>query len=126
MAHFVELDETNIVIRGIVVHDNELLDENNKESEEKGIQFCKSLFGEDTRWIQTSYNSNFRKNFAGPGFTYDAVRDAFIPEKVFRSWILDEETCIWKAPIPRPDDGKEYDWDEENTQWVLYVEEQVS
>ena len=77
MAHFVELDGNNIVIRGIVVHNNELLDDNGNESEAKGIQFCKDHYGQDTIWIQTSYNGNFRKNYASAGFIYDKERDAF-------------------------------------------------
>ena len=76
MAHFAELDNNNIVQRVIVVNNNELL-ENGIESESKGIAFCKSLFGGS--WIQTSYNSTFRKNYAGIGFIYDAIEDAFIP-----------------------------------------------
>jgi hypothetical protein len=76
MAHFAELNENNVVTRVIVVHNNELLD-NGVESEAKGIAFCKSLFGGE--WVQTSYNSNFRENFAGIGYTYDQELDAFIP-----------------------------------------------
>ena len=119
MAHFVELDENNIVIRGIVVHNNELLDEDGNESEAKGIQFCKDHYGQDTRWVQTSYNRNFRKNYAGEGFFYDEERDAFIARKLFESWILDEETCTWVSPVPHPDPEKPYYWDEENVQWVF-------
>ena len=77
MAHFAELDKDNIVIRTVVVHNNELLDSSNKEQEELGIQFCKKIFGEDTNWVQTSYNEKFRKNFALPGFVYDRHNDAF-------------------------------------------------
>lgn len=98
MAHFAELDETNIVKQIIVVHNNELLDENGNESEEKGIDFCTSLFG--GTWIKTSYNGNIRKNFAGIGSTYDEVRDAFIapkPECHPDIVTLDEETCRWNC-----------------------------
>jgi hypothetical protein len=101
MAHFAELDETNIVKQIIVVHNNELLDENGNESEEKGIDFCISLFG--GTWIKTSYNAatnGFRKNFAGIGSTYDEVRDAFIPPKPNCHLDLitfDEETCLWNC-----------------------------
>lgn len=116
MAHFAQLDENNIVTQVIVVNNNELLDENGQESEAKGIAFCQSLFGGN--WKQTSYNANFRKNYAGIGFTYDLVRDAFISPKPFASWVLDEETCGWEAPVPRPVDDKFYTWDEENQQWV--------
>lgn len=95
MAHFAQLDNNDAVIQVIVVHNNELLD-NGVESEAKGIAFCKSLFGEDTRWVQTSYNGNIRKNYAGIGFTYDEPRDAFIPPKPEGNWVLDEDTCNWK------------------------------
>lgn len=92
MAHFAELDDQNTVLRVIVVHNNELLD-NGVESEAKGIAFCKTLFGGN--WKQTSYNGNIRKNYAGIGFTYDPVRDAFIPPKPGDSWVLEESTCQW-------------------------------
>jgi len=80
MAHFLELDENNIVIRGIVVHNNELLDENGNESEQKGIDFCIAHYG--GRWIQTSYNANFRGVYAGLGFIYNADLDIFIAPEV--------------------------------------------
>lgn len=92
MAHFAELDNQNVVLRVIVVHNNELLD-NGVESEAKGVSFCKSLFGGN--WKQTSYNGNMRKNYAGIGFTYDPVRDVFIPPKPGDKWVLDEATCKW-------------------------------
>ena len=99
MAHFAELDTNNIVLRVIVLDNSMMLDENNQESEDKGIVFVKSLFGEDTIWIQTSYNGNFRKNYAGIGYTYDQTRDAFIaPQPEGEGWILDEETCRWRNP----------------------------
>ena len=121
MAHFAELDANNIVLRVIVVHNNELMD-NGQESEAKGIAFCQSLFG--GTWVQTSYNSNFRKNYAGIGYTYDATRDAFIPPQPYPSWVLNEETCQWEAPIPYPTDvgtpevPKRYIWDESLVNWV--------
>ena len=94
MAHFAELDATNTVTQVIVVHNNELLD-NGVESEAKGIAFCQSLFGGN--WVQTSYNASIRKNFAGIGYTYDEVRDAFIPPKPeIGEWILNEDTCKWE------------------------------
>ena len=98
MAHFVELDQNNIVLRVIVVS-NEILLEDGQESEIKGIQFCKQLFGEDTVWLQTSYNGNRRKNYAGIGYSYDEQRDAFIPPKPFSDWILNENTLNWEPPI---------------------------
>ena len=121
MAHFAELDANNIVLRVIVVHNNELMD-NGQESEAKGIAFCRSLFGGN--WKQTSYHANFRKNYAGVGYTYDATRDAFIPPQPYPSWVLNEETCQWEAPIPYPTDvgtpevPKRYIWDESLVNWV--------
>lgn len=122
MAHFAELDANNTVVRVIVVHNNDLLD-NGVESEQKGIEFCKSLFGNDTVWVQTSYNRAFRKNYAGFGFTYDAQRDAFIPPQTFNGWILNETTCIWEAPIPYPNDGNAYRWNENTSSWELITNE---
>lgn len=96
MAHFAELNENNIVLRVIVVS-NEMLIEDGRESEAKGIAFCKQLFGEDTNWMQTSYNGSFRKNYAGIGYAYDPNRDAFIAEKPEGDgWTLDEDLCIWR------------------------------
>ena len=124
MAHFAELDQNNIVQRVIVVNNNDILDVENKESEEIGIAFCKSLLGNDTIWIQTSYNESFRKNYAGTGFTYDSERDAFIPPKPYNSWLLDEQTCQWKPPVERPIvEGKLFDWDEETKSWFVLTEE---
>ena len=71
------------------------------------------------QWIQTSYNENIRKNYAGIGYTYDRVRDAFIPPKPFPSWILDEEKCFYVPPVTYPSDGQSYYWDENNGNWAL-------
>jgi hypothetical protein len=116
MAHFAELDENNTVKQVIVVHNNELLDESGNESEQKGINFCKLLYGENTNWVQTSYNSSFRKRYAGMGMTYDVNRDAFISIKPYPSWSFDEETFDWIAPVTRPE-GPHF-WDEDNQQWI--------
>lgn len=116
MAHFAQLDENNFVLQVIVVHDNELKDDNGIESEEKGIAFCQSLFP-GTAWKQTSYNSKIRKNYAGIGHYYDAERDAFISPKPYPSWILNEEFCRWDPPVPKPNDGQFYQWDEETLSW---------
>ena len=116
MAHFAQLDENNVVLQVIVVHNNELLD-NGVESEAKGIVFCHSLFP-GTNWVQTSYNGNIRKNYAGIGFTYDAQRNAFIPPKPFPSWVLNDTTCQWEAPVPYPTNGKRYVWDEASQSWI--------
>ena len=121
MAHFAQLDDNNVVLQVIVVHNNDCKDENGNESEAVGVAFCKSLLGETTRWKQTSYNGNMRKNYAGIGYQYDPIRDAFIPPKPFASWVLDEATCRWEAPVPYPQDGKRYQWDEATTSWVELV-----
>ena len=117
MAHFAQLDENNVVTQVIVVHNNELMD-NGVESEAKGITFCQSLFP-GTNWKQTSYNGNMRKNYAGVGYTYDAQRDAFIAPQPYPSWTLDETTCHWNPPVPYPNDGQVYAWDEATTSWIL-------
>lgn len=119
MAHFAELDANNVVLRVIVVHNNELM-EGGQESEAKGIAFCQSLFGGN--WVQTSYNANFRKNYAGIGYTWDSTRDAFIPPQPFPSWVINEGTCQWQAPTPMPTDGKKYSWDEATTSWKEMAE----
>ena len=106
------------MLRVIVVNNSELLDENGNESESKGVAFCKFLHGENTNWKQTSYNSTFRKNFAGVGYIYDTIRDAFLLPKPYGSWILNEDTCSWEAPISCPSDGMHV-WDEQTLQWVL-------
>ena len=116
MAHFAQLDENNTVTQVIVIANEELLLDG-VESETKGVIFCKSLFGEDTRWVQTSYNGRIRKNYAGIGYTYDATRDAFIPPKPYESWLLNEDTCLWESPVPYPQDGNKYSWNEELQQW---------
>ena len=117
MAHFAKLDENNVVIEVLAVHNNELL-QDGVESEAKGIQFLVDWSGGYTNWKQTSYNRNIRKNYAGIGYTYDATRDAFIPSKPFPSWTLNETTCLWDAPTPMPTDGERYQWDEATTSWV--------
>ena len=102
MSHFAEIDNNNIVQRVIVAEQD----------------FINSgAVGDSFRWVQTSYNNNFRKNYAGKGYTYDKTRDAFIPPKTYPSWILDEDTCLWDAPTPMPDDDKMYNWDEDTTSW---------
>lgn len=115
MAHFAEIGLDNIVTRVIVVPNKELLDSNNIENEQKGIEFCKGLLG--GTWLQTSYNGNIRKNYAGVGYTYDSTLNAFIPPKPFASWLLNKDTCQWNAPIPCPGELINYSWDEENKTW---------
>jgi hypothetical protein len=120
MAHFAKLDENNIVIEINVVNNEDIQNLEFPESEPVGIQFLNNLAGEEFVWKQTSYNNNFRKNYAGIGYTYDADRDAFIPPKPFASWVLNEESCFWSAPVPYPDDGEVYKWDEESLLWVRH------
>jgi hypothetical protein len=114
MAHFAKL-ENNVVVQVIVVSNQDILDEQGQENEKKGIDFCSNLLG--GTWKQTSYNGNIRKNYAGIGYTYDETLDAFIPAKPFASWLLDETTCQWKAPVDMPTDDKRYTWNEETKFW---------
>ena len=118
MAHFAKL-ENNIVTQVIVVSNQDILDENEQESEQKGIDFCSNLLG--GTWKQTSYNAKIRKNYAGVGYTYDETLDAFIAPKPFNSWVLDETTAQWKAPVDMPTDDKRYSWDEATTSWKELV-----
>jgi hypothetical protein len=110
MAHWAELDENNVVLR-VTVGDND--DPNGDE----GYQWLVDNLGGN--WVKTSYNGTIRKNFAGLHYTYDADRDAFIPPKMFDSWLLDEETCQWIPPLTMPTDGNFYYWDEATTSWVI-------
>ena len=106
MSHFAEVDENNIVLR-VLVGDNNMPNE--------GYDwFVENLGG---TWIQTSYSGSIRKNFAGIGYKYDEERDAFIPPKPFDSWTLNETTCRWQAPTPYPQDGRIYEWNEDNLAW---------
>ena len=114
MAHFAQL-ENNIVKQVIVVSNVDTSDENGVENEEIGIAFCSNLLG--GTWKQTSYNAKIRKNYAGIGYTYDEGRDAFIAPKPYNSWLLDEDTCQWKAPVDYPTDDKRYSWNEETLTW---------
>ena len=118
MAHFAKIGLNNKVINVVGVNDNVLLDADGVEQEVLGVQFLEGTTGWSL-WKQTSYNANLRKNFAGIGHTYDEGRDAFIPPKPFNSWVLDETTCVYNAPVAKPDDGNEYNWNEENQQWDL-------
>jgi hypothetical protein len=102
MSHFAKIDSNNIVTEVIV-------------AEQDFINSGK--VGDSFLWIQTSYNNNFRKNFAGLGFTYDKTRDAFIPPQPYPSWTLDESTCRWECPVAYPDDGNMYIWNETDQQW---------
>lgn len=99
MAHFAKLDQNNVVLEVHVVHNNELLDQNGVEQEWKGVWFLQNWSGGYPHWKQTSYNGNFRKNYAGIGYTYDPVRDAFIPPQPTPDAVLDEATCQWIVPV---------------------------
>jgi hypothetical protein len=108
MAHFAEIDDNNIVIR-VLVTDND-------QPNEGYDWLIENLGG---TWIQTSYNANIRKNFAGIGYTYDSERDAFISPKPYPSWQLNEETCRWEPPTPRPEKGFTHFWNEATLAWEL-------
>lgn len=121
MAHFAELDQDNIVLQVIVVGNDSINNLPFPESEPVGIAFCQSLLGPDTRWAQTSYNANFRYNYAGIGYTFDPTpspNGAFIPPKPYPSWLLNTNTFQWEAPVPYPTDGGIYEWDEIMQDWV--------
>ena len=111
MAHFASLDENNIVTAVNVIANSDCLDGDGNESEAVGITFCKSLWGDDTIWKQTSYNDNFKKQYAAVGGKYDPVRNEFIDPQPFSSWTL-SATNDWTPPKAKPDDGKDYLWDE--------------
>lgn len=113
MAHFAQINEQGTVIQVIVVNNEDILDQNGQESEAIGKQFCQNLLGGE--WVQTSYNNNFRKRYAGVGSSYDAVNDVFIAEKPYPSWVLDEN-FDWQAPVPMP--GDNYVWDEDTGAWI--------
>jgi hypothetical protein len=111
MAHFAEVAD-GIVVQVLVVPDSQ---------EHRGQEFLADDLGLGGTWVQTSYNANIRKNYAGIGMSYDAERDAFIAPKPYPSWVLDEETCQWQAPVAYPTDGIMYEWDEETTDWKAIV-----
>jgi hypothetical protein len=129
MASFAKLDNNNIVIKVESVVNEVLKDSNGLEQESIGVQFLRTLYNEpNSVWVQTSYNTHggvhnnggtpFRKNHASIGYTYDEQRDAFIPQKPFNSWILNETTCIWEAPVVYPTGGQIYSWNESTLSWI--------
>jgi hypothetical protein len=112
MSHFAQINQDNVVAQ-VIVADQDVIDS--------------GLFGDPTSWIQTSYRTHagfhpegrpLRKNYAGIGYNYDPARDAFIPPTPYASWVLNEDTCLWEAPIPRPQDGNYYVWSEDLQQWM--------
>ena len=123
MAHFAKLGAGNIVLTVTVVSNDVAT------TEQAGVDFLNNLYNTRDVWKQTSYNTKggehklggtpFRKNYAGVGYTYDQTKDAFIPPKPYPSWILNETTCLWEAPVVKPDDGQRYLWNEETQQWDL-------
>jgi hypothetical protein len=131
MAHYARLNEDNMVI-DINVIDN---DQEEELGESGIVEWLLAVWG-GVDWKKTSYNTlanvhslggiPFRKNYSGIGFTFDSERDAFIPPKPFPSFILNEDTCQWEAPVPRPDNDKDYDWNEDTTSWVLNNEDKVN
>jgi hypothetical protein len=120
MAHFAKIED-GVVTQVIVVDNKDCADASGVEKEYIGAAFCERLLG--GTWKQTSYNGSIRKNYAGVGYTFDAARDAFIPPKPYNSWVLNEDTCLWEAPVAYPTDGERYSWDEATTAWVV-VEDQ--
>ena len=113
MAHFAKLGIGNIILTVEVVSNDIAV------TEQAGIDFLNNLYNTRDVWVQTSYNNNTRKNFAGVGYSYDQTRDAFIPKKPYNSWILNETTCLWEAPIALPDTENRYNWNETNQTWDL-------
>jgi hypothetical protein len=118
MAYFTRLDKANQVISVEAVNNEVITDGDGVEQEQLGIDFLTQLYGGVGWYKQTSYNSTFRKNYAGVGYTYNKTRDAFIPPQPYPSWLLNEDTCQWDAPTPHPDDGKMYEWDESTLSWI--------
>ena len=114
MAHFAKLGIGNIVETVVAVHNNVAT------TEQAGIDFLRNLYNDqNAQWFQTSYNNNIRKNYAAIGYSYDQSRDVFIAPTPFGSWILNETTCQWEAPVAYPNDGKRYTWNEKTTTWDL-------
>lgn len=109
MAHFAEIDADGVVLRVLVV---------GNDQEQRGQAFLAVDLGLGGTWVQCSYNATIRKNYPGIGFTYDESRDAFVPPKPFPSWVIEEETCRWVAPVAVPNDGSRYRWDEGALSWI--------
>jgi len=122
MAHFAKIGLNSKVIEVIKVNNEVLRDADGIEQESIGIDFLTKLTGWAI-WKQTSYNNNIRKNYAGKGYIYDEDRDAFYLPKPYPSWILNENTCQWEAPVAIPTDQLEsdqwYEWNEENNSWII-------
>jgi hypothetical protein len=123
MAYFAKLGTGNIVEQVISINNAVITDANGVEQEQLGNDFINKLYNTRDVWKQTSYNNNIRKNYAGIGFHYDQTRDAFIPPKFFNSWILNEDTCLWEAPVAMPtttlEDNQYYSWNESIINWEV-------
>jgi len=115
VAHFAELDQNNTVIRVVVVDNRDTADASGIEREHIGQAHLEKILG--GRWLQTSYNGNFRRNYAGTGYSYRADIDAFVPPQPYASWVLDQGTAQWRAPVAQPEDGQQYTWDESSVSW---------
>lgn len=133
MAYFARLNENNEVIHMEVVVNSVIIDEEGNEQEQLGIDFLTQFYGggifkqtsyKTVRGVHTEGKTPFRKNYAGVGYTYDPVRDAFIRPKPYPSWILDEFTCDWEPPIPIPEDNKPVEWDEDTTSWIEIIRDE--
>ena len=114
MAHFAKIGKGNKVEQVVVVSNDVAT------TEQAGIDFLNDLYNTRDVWKQTSYNGSIRKNYAGVGFKYDQTRDAFIPPSPYASWVINETTCLWEAPIPKPNEDTNeirYEWDEDNRAW---------
>jgi hypothetical protein len=122
MAYFAKLNSNNIVENVISINNAVITDANGVEQEQLGIDFINQLYNTNDVWKKTSYNNNIRKNYAGIGYQYDSQRDAFIAPKPYNSWILNETTCLWEAPVAYPVDSNvnnRYKWNEEILNWEL-------
>ena len=118
MAHFAKIDPNNVVIEVIVVANEDCKNLDFPDSEPIGQAFLVSI-GKNGTWKQTSYNNNFRVRYAGIGYRYDETRDAFIAPQPFMSWVFNEETLDWQAPVAYPNDDKDYYWDETTKEWKI-------
>jgi hypothetical protein len=119
MAYFAKLGTGNIIETVISINNSVITDSNGIEQENLGVDFINKLYNTRDVWKQTSYNKTFRKNYAGIGFQYDQQRDAFIPPKPFNSWVLNETTCLWEAPVAKPQDNNRYIWNESTLTWDI-------
>ena len=118
MAHFAKINKNSgRVERVIVVGNNDCGGGDFPESEAIGQAFIENVLKDSGTWKQTSYNNNFRVRYAGVGYTYNETHDAFIPPKPYHSWVLNETSLLWNAPVPMPNDGKNYQWDEATVNW---------